>query len=154
MMRLRAVALFLTLTPLTFAQRENAPMTHAHGTFTVDVKPLSPPPAPDVTRYSINKQLHGDLEGTTQGEMFSAGDPQHGHAGYVAIEQVTGTLDGKRGTFVLQHLATMDANGPTMTVQIVPGSGTGGFKGIAGTFNITIAKGQHSYDLTYSLPPQ
>ena len=125
---------------------------HAKGTFTVDVKSLTPTPAEGIARYSINKQIHGDLEATTQGEMFSAGEPQHGHAGYVAIERVTGTLAGKHGAFVLQHFATMDANGPRMNVAIVPGSGTEALTGITGTFTIVITDGQHTYDLAYDLP--
>ena len=124
----------------------------AQGTFTVDVQPLTPTPAEGIARYTIHKQLHGDLEGSTQGEMFSAGDPKHGHAGYVAIERVTGTLAGKGGSFVLQHLATMDANGPQMTVQVVPGSGTDDLHGITGIFTITVVEGQHTYTFTYELP--
>ena len=149
-MRRQAAILLLTVTSLMTAQ----PPTphHAKGTFTVDVKPLTPTPAEGIARYSINKQIHGDLEATTQGEMFSAGDPQHGHAGYVAIERVTGTLAGKHGAFVLQHFATMDANGPKMTVAIVPGSGTEALTGITGTFTIVITDGQHTYDLAYDLP--
>jgi hypothetical protein len=126
--------------------------SHARGTFTVAIVPLSPAPAEGLNRYSINKEIHGDLEATTKGEMFSGGDPKLGEAGYVAIEVVTGTLQGKRGSFALQHLATMDATGPTMTVLVVPGSGTGELKGISGTFVIQIADGRHSYDLEYSLP--
>ncbi len=125
---------------------------HARGTFTVDIKPLTPSPAEGVSRFSINKQLHGDLEATTQGEMFSAGDPKQGLAGYVAIEVVSGTLAGKHGTFALQHMATMNETGNNMSVVIVPGSGTGDLKGISGTFAIQIDKGQHSYDLEYMLP--
>jgi hypothetical protein len=125
---------------------------HAHGAFTVDVKPLTPAPAEGLSRFSINKQIHGDLEGATQGEMFSGGDPRQGAAGYVAIEVVTGTLAGKHGTFALQHSATMDPSGLKMTVIVVPGSGTGELKGIAGTFTIHIEKGQHSYDFDYTLP--
>jgi len=125
---------------------------HAHGTFTVDVKPLTPPPAEGLGRFSINKQIHGDLEATSKGEMFSAGDPRQGAAGYVAIEMVTGTLNGKQGAFALQHLGTMDAGGPKMQVQVVPGSGTEGLKGLAGTFTIHNDKGAHSYELDYTLP--
>ena len=125
---------------------------HAHGTFTVDVKPLTPPPAEGLGRFSIDKQIHGDLEATTKGEMFSGGDFKQGAAGYVAIEVVTGTLAGKHGSFALQHSATMDASGPKMTVLIVPGSGTGDLKGISGTFTITIEGAKHSYDLDYTLP--
>jgi len=125
---------------------------HAHGTFTVSVKPLTPPPAEGLGRFSIDKDIHGDLEATTKGEMFSGGDPKQGAAGYVAIEVVTGTLAGKHGSFALQHSATMDKSGLKMTVIVVPGSGTGELKGIEGTFTIHIENSQHSYDLEYMLP--
>ena len=127
-------------------------MQQAHGTFTVDVRPLTPVPAEGLSRYSINKQIHGDLEATTVGEMFSGGNPRQGVAGYVAIEVVTGTLAGIHGSFALQHFATMDAGGSKMQVIIVPGSGSGGLKGIAGSFTIRIEGGQHFYDLDYTLP--
>ena len=127
-------------------------MHHAHGSFTVDVHPLTPPPAEAIGRFSVDKQIHGDLEATSKGEMFSAGDPKQGTAGYVAVEIVTGTLGGKRGSFALQHFATMDASGAKMQVVVVPGSGSGELKGIAGTFTIRIEKGQHFYDLDYTLP--
>jgi hypothetical protein len=145
---------FLTLgTQVVAQQRDGAVMAlHARGNFTVTVAPLSPAPADGLNRYSINKTIHGDLEATSQGEMFSGGDPKQGVAGYVAIEVVTGVLQGKHGSFALQHLATMDATGSKMTVLVVPGSGTGELKGISGTFTIKIADGEHSYDLEYSLP--
>lgn len=127
-------------------------MHHAHGTFTVKVVPLTPAPAEGLGRFSIDKELHGDLEATTRGEMFSGGDFKAGAAGYVAIEVVRGTLAGKHGSFALQHMATLDASGQTMNVVVVPGSGTGELKGITGTFAIVVADGKHSYDLEYSLP--
>jgi hypothetical protein len=153
---LRSIAGFLVLvllSPLAPAQQKETPMTHhAHGLFTVNVQPLTPPPAEGLGRFSIDKQIHGDLEATTKGEMFSGGDPKQGAAGYVAIEVVTGTLGGKHGSFALQHSATMDQNGLKMSVIVVPGSGTGELKGIAGTFTIHIENGQHSYDFEYTLP--
>jgi hypothetical protein len=127
---------------------------HARGTFEVKVQPLSPPDVPGVARFSIDKTIHGDLEATTKGEMYTAGDPKAGAAGYVAIESVTGKLDNKSGGFVLQHFATMDASGRNMTVKVVPGSGTGELNGISGTFTIIIAAGIHSYDLEYQLPTE
>lgn len=123
---------------------------HARGTFTVEMQPLTPAPAEGLSRFSIDKQIHGDLEAKSKGEMFSGGDPQQGAAGYVAIEVVTGTLNGKSGSFALQHMATMDRNGRKISIEVVPGSGTGELKGIAGTFGIQIAGGQHSYDLAYT----
>uniref|UniRef100_E6PXG8 DUF3224 domain-containing protein n=1 Tax=mine drainage metagenome TaxID=410659 RepID=E6PXG8_9ZZZZ len=145
---LLAIALFFIP-----AQAKESPVVHhAQGTFTVDVKPLTPAPAEGLARFSINKQIHGDLEATTQGEMLTGGDPKQGMAGYVAIEQVTGTLAGRQGSFALQHMATMDANGPQMTVIVVPGSGTDELKGIAGKFLIKIENGKHLYELDYTLP--
>jgi Protein of unknown function (DUF3224) len=154
MMRWSALILAVAMLPLTVpAQQKETPMTHhAHGAFTVKVEPLTPTPAEGISRYSINKEIHGDLEATTKGEMFGGGDYKTGAAGYVGIEMVTGTLAGKHGSFVLQHFATMDQSGQNMTVKIAPGSGTGDFKGITGTFTIVIAGGQHSYDLEYTLP--
>lgn len=154
MVRWTALIFAVGMLPLTVgAQQKEIPVTnHAHGTFTVKVEALTPAPAEGLGRFSIDKQIHGDLEATTKGEMFSGGDPKAGAAGYVAIEVVTGTLAGKHGSFALQHTGTMDQDGPKMSVTVVPGSGTGELKGIAGTFSIVIAGGQHSYDLEYTLP--
>jgi hypothetical protein len=127
-------------------------MHHAKGTFTVKIVPLTPAPAEGLGRFSIDKEIHGDLEATTKGEMFSGGDPKAGAAGYVAIEVVTGTLGGKHGSFALQQMATMSSTGMKMEVVVVPGSGTGELKGISGTFVITIAEGKHLFDLQYELP--
>jgi hypothetical protein len=125
---------------------------HAHGTFTVKIQPLTPAPAEGLSRYSIDKEIHGDLEATTKGEMFGGGDPKQGAAGYVAIEVVTGILNGKHGSFALQQLGTMDKSGMKLEVVVVPGSGTGELKDISGTFTIKIENGNHSYDFDYTLP--
>jgi hypothetical protein len=152
MLDLRLALVVLAFSALATAQPKETSMSHhAHGTFTVKIQPLTPAPAEGISRFSIDKEIRGDLEATTKGEMFSAGDVKSGVAGYVAIEVVTGTLAGKRGTFALQHSATMDQSGRKMTVIIIPGSGTGELKGISGTFDIQIANGQHTYDLEYKL---
>jgi hypothetical protein len=154
-MRPIAIAAFVLclLAPPMRPQQKEVPVTHhAQGSFTVKVQPITPAPAEGISRYSIDKEIHGDLEATSKGEMFSAGDPRQGLAGYVAIETVTGTLAGKYGSFALQHMATMDKEGPKMNIVVVPGSGTGDLKGIAGTFTIHIDGGKHSYDLDYTLP--
>lgn len=128
---------------------------HAEGTFDVKTTPL---PGDDTTagtligRYALVKQLHGDLEGTSKGEMLSAGEPSSGNAGYVAIEQVTGTLAGHTGSFALQHMGVMENGSYRLTVIVVPGSGTGQLTGITGAMTITIANGKHSYTLEYTLP--
>ena len=154
---MKRVAFLLLLTAAFFftalqAQKTETPMSHhARGSFTVDMKPLTPPPAEGLSRFSIDKKLTGDLDGTTQGEMFSGGDPKQGEAGYVAIEVFTGTLAGKHGTFALQHTATMNRGVPQLSVTVVPDSGTGDLTGITGSMNIIIEAGKHSYEFAYSL---
>jgi hypothetical protein len=103
-------------------------------------------------RMSINKTISGGLVGTTVGQMLSAMTDVKGSAGYVALEQVAGELDGKKGSFVLQHTGTMNRGTPTLSVTVVPDSGTGELLGLSGAFAITIADGKHSYEFTYTLP--
>ena len=127
-------------------------MSHAHGTFTVKVAPLPPGTAEGIAHYSLDKQLQGDIEGTSKGQMMGVGDPKSGRAGYVAIEVITGAVVGKRGSFALQHSSWMNAGTQAMNIQVVPGSGTGELAGISGIFVIRIEQGQHFYDFDYTLP--
>jgi Protein of unknown function (DUF3224) len=126
----------------------------ASGTF--DVK-LSPQPLHEkidgatLGRMSIDKQFRGDLEATSKGEMLSAMTATKGSAGYVAIEAVTGALNGRRGTFVLQHTGSMDRATPSLSVSVVPDSGTGDLSGLKGNMQINIAEGKHSYVFEYTL---
>jgi hypothetical protein len=105
-----------------------------------------------LTRFSLDKEFHGDLEGASRGEMLAAGTAVEGSAGYVAIEQVTGALHGRKGTFVLQHSGTMTRGAPRLTIQVVPDSGDGQLAGLAGVMEIEVADGEHSYDFAYTLP--
>ena len=128
---------------------------HAEGSFDVKVTPLLPDDATTGTaigRYALDKHFHGDLEAASKGEMMAAGDQAKGTAGYVAIEQVTGTLQGHSGSFALQHIGTMNQGKYQLSVAVVPGSGSGKLAGIAGTMTITIISGKHSYAFEYTLP--
>ncbi len=127
----------------------------ARGTFTVSLQPLPFEGQPDgspLGRRSIDKQIAGDLVATTRGQMLSAGSTVKGSAGYVAIEHVEGTLDGRAGAFVLQHTGTMNRGTPSLRVSVVPDSGTGALTGLSGEFAIIIAGGVHSYEFVYELP--
>ncbi|HXM45214.1 MAG TPA: DUF3224 domain-containing protein [Bryobacteraceae bacterium] len=127
-------------------------MQHARGTFEVKLTPQAPDgEAPDVGRMSIEKQFQGDLEAVSHGRMLTAMTGVKGSAGYVAIEQVAGSLHGRSGAFVLQHSGTMTRGAPQQMVSVVPDSGTGELAGLAGTMTIIIADGTHSYDFEYSL---
>ncbi len=127
---------------------------HARGPFDVKITPIKQDDTTHFTpqRMSIDKQYHGDIEATGQGEMMTAGNAKQSGV-YVAIEKVSGTLNGRKGTFMLHHTGIMDRGKPTLTIQVVPDSGTGALQGIAGSMNIVITPdGKHSYDLEYTLP--
>jgi hypothetical protein len=129
---------------------------HAHGTFEVKLVPQKPDnevsASANLGRLSIDKRFQGDLEGTSKGEMLSAGTEVKGSAGYVAIERVTGALDGRSGSFVLQHSGTMNRGVPQLSVTVVPDSGTEQLRGISGALAIKIEGGKHFYEFDYTLP--
>jgi hypothetical protein len=102
-------------------------------------------------RMLIEKQFYGDLEATSKGQMLSAMTPIKNSAGYVAIEEVTGTLEGKRGSFILQHSGIMNRGTGQLSVIVVPDSGTGDLTGLTGSMKINVENGKHSYEFEYSL---
>ena len=131
-------------------------MATVSGTF--DVK-LSPQKADsgeaeraNLGRMSIAKQFHGALEANSSGEMLSAVTEVKGSAGYVAMERVSGILDGRSGTFVLQHSGTMARGAQQLSITVVPDSGTGQLTGLTGNMSIRIVDGDHFYDFDYTLP--
>jgi hypothetical protein len=130
-------------------------MKRASGTFDVKLTPQKPDnevsEAADLGRMTIDKQFQGDLEASSKGEMLSAMGEIKGSAGYVALERVSGMLAGKKGSFVLQHSGIMDRGKPSLTVSVVPDSGTDELKGLSGTMKIIIEGAKHSYDFEYSL---
>jgi hypothetical protein len=152
-------------------------MTHtASGPFSVQMLPQPQGDNPIPGRALLDKRYQGDLAATGQGQMLSAVTATPGSAGYVAIELVTGTLQGRSGSFVLQHSGLMcaphglrpappsgdspsakpawlmDRGAKRLTITVVPDSATGGLTGLAGQMDIRISDGQHFYELTYTLP--
>ena len=120
----------------------------ANGSFEIKIVPLEfegQAEGSKLGRMSIAKTISGDLVATTQGQMLSAMGQVAGSAGYVAIEQVQGTLGGREGSFVLQHSGSMNQGQPSLTVKVVPDSGTGGLQGLTGEFKISMNDGQHGY---------
>lgn len=124
----------------------------ASGTFEVKLSPQAPEGDSPIGRMLLDKRFHGDLEAISQGQMLAASTAVQGSAGYVALEQVNGTLQGRQGTFVLQHNGLMNRGTPQLTIVVVPDSGTGQLEGLAGRMDIQIAEGRHSYELEYMLP--
>ena len=131
---------------------------HASGTFEVKLTPQddksgdgAPGSPGSPGRMLIDKQFHGDLEAVSKGQMLAAMTGVKDSAGYVALERVSGTLAGRKGTFVLQHSGTMTRGVPQLSVTVVPDSGTDQLAGLAGKMEIKIDAGKHSYEFEYTL---
>ena len=104
-------------------------------------------------RMSLDKQFHGELEAISKGEMIYAGTETEGSAVYVALEKVTGSLGGKKGSFVLYHTGLMNRGVSSLNISVLPDSGTGELVGLTGKMNIKIEEGgKHFYEFSYTLP--
>ena len=126
----------------------------ARGTFEVKVVPLAADEGTDTGgfgRLSLDKTFNGDLAATSKGQMVGAFTAVEGSAGYVALERVTGSLNGRRGTFILQHSGSMTRGTQTIIVTVVPDSGTDELAGLAGAMQIIIEGKKHSYLFEYTL---
>ncbi|MGZ6096392.1 MAG: DUF3224 domain-containing protein [Polyangiales bacterium] len=125
----------------------------ASGTFTVKLgrQDTETEAQTGLGRMIIDKQFQGPLEAVSKGQMIAAGTDVKGSAGYVAIERVTGSLEGKTGSFLLQHSGLMNRGVGELIIRVVPDSGSGELMGISGTMGIDIVDGQHFYRFDYTL---
>jgi hypothetical protein len=146
-----------TKRPAKKTQKEKLVTKHASGTFDVKVEPQEDEPADGqagvstVVRMTLDKQFHGDLEATSKGQMLAYSSEEKGSAGYVAMERVNGSLQGKSGSFALQHSGSMDRGKPQLLITVVPDSGTGDLAGLSGKLTINIVDGKHFYEFAYTL---
>ena len=128
---------------------------YARGPFDVQLAPQPADAHADAVtlgRMTIDKQFSGDLIASSKGQMLTGMSAVKGSAGYVAIEQVAGTLAGRAGSFILQHTGVMNRGAQALVINVIPDSGTGELAGISGTMQIEIVGKAHSYVLEYTLP--
>lgn len=140
---------------IAFAQESDAMTQLARGTFTVKLEADADADIHEgvsLGRMRLNKVFEGDLAGTGAGTMLTSQNASTGSAVYVAIERVSGTLGGRQGSFVFQHLGTMSKDGRELSIRVAPDSGTGELTGLAGVFTLTIKDGIHAYEFAYTLP--
>lgn len=125
----------------------------ASGSFEVKMNPQTDDKVGDPTigRMELDKQYHGDLEATGKGQMLATMADIPGSGGYVALERVSGTLAGHRGTFALQHSGTMTRGAAVLIINVVPDSGSGELVGLAGQMTINVVEGKHFYEFEYTL---
>ena len=124
----------------------------AKGSFDVTLTPQESATDAPVARMLLYKDFHGDLEAIAHGEMMAAHEPLTGAGVYVAVDRVTGTLDGRGGSFLMAHRGIRNADGQSLDIVIVPGSGTGQLTGITGTVGIEIVGKEHFYSVEYDVP--
>jgi hypothetical protein len=134
------------------SHKETRMSKRASGTFEVKLTPQDDKSAEGLGRMTIAKQIHGDFEGTSTGQMLTSMTKVQGSAAYVAVERMTGTLQGRKGSFDLHHLGVMNRGTQQLTINVVPDSGTDQLTGITGAMTIKIADGKHSYEFDYSFP--
>ena len=134
------------------SQKETRMSKRATGTFEVKLTPQDDKSAEGLGRMTIAKQVQGDFEGTSTGQMLTSMTKTQGSAAYVAIERMTGALHGRTGSFDLHHIGIMNRGTQQLTITVVPDSGTDQLIGITGTMTIKIADGKHSYEFDYNLP--
>jgi hypothetical protein len=129
-------------------------MPQAKGPFDVKIVPQPPDAGAQdttVSRMSLDKQYHGDLEAAGKGQMLAAGSPNSSGV-YVAIEHVSGTLHGRKGSFVIHHTGIMACLAPQLSIAVVPDSGTDQLTGLSGNLSIEIVDKKHFYSFDYTLP--
>ena len=141
----------MTVGEVRYTVPETTMTGRAKGEFDVKLTPQSQDQASGLGRMSIDKTYRGDLAGNSVGEMLSAMSKVEGSGVYVAVERVTGTLAGRQGSFALHHTGVMDRGKPSLTISVVPDSGTEGLSGMTGRMTIEIKDGKHLYELEYTL---
>lgn len=139
------------------ARAQESDVHHAIGTFQVSMTPGESEQIEaglGLSRYALSKTFEGGIQGAAVGQMLAGGPAGVETAGtYVALERVVGMLEGRQGAFLLAHRGDINADGYTLSITVVPGSGTGDLVGLTGDFALTITDGIHHYDLAYRLPP-
>ncbi len=127
---------------------------HISGLFDVKMTPQATAENEEASigRMLLDKQFHGDLEASSKGQMLAHMTSVKGSAGYVAMEKVTGSLQGRKGSFILQHSGTMNRGDASLILKVVPDSGTEELEGLTGDMTITITDGKHFYGFDFHLP--
>ena len=128
--------------------QEGTPMS-AKGTFEVSLLPQADDVSP-AGRMVIDKTYQGDINGTGIGQMISK-RTESGAAVYYAIEEFSGSVEGKSGAFTLIHKGFMNNQAQSLEVVILEGSGSGELDNITGSMLIAQNDNGHTYELSYEL---
>ena len=130
-------------------------MPTAQGRFEVRRTPQGPLELGDTQAMHMrfDKTFEGPLVATSVVHMLAVGTAMEGSAGYVALERLEATLDGRAGRFSMMHFGVMDRGTPSLKLEVVPDSADGGLTGLRGSMRIDITDGAHFYTFDYELLP-
>ena len=123
-------------------------MNEVSGEFDVKIVPMDTGDD-KMGMMALDKHYHGDLDATGKGRMLTGTTDVKGSAAYVAIERVSGKLKGAAGTFLLYHTGVMSKGSQSLTIRVVPDSGTGDLVEIEGEMHVKIEGGKHFYRFEY-----
>jgi Protein of unknown function (DUF3224) len=124
-----------------------ASKTHAAGR--IDVKTYEPQPyeevgeGPNLIEIHVTETFSGDIEGEGVARFLQAMRTDES-ASFVGIERVTGSIEGRRGSFLLQDAGTVEANTVRGEWFVIPGSGTGELSGLRGDGGFSAELGQQA----------
>jgi Protein of unknown function (DUF3224) len=120
-----------------------------HATGRIEVKTYEPQPyeevdeGPNLVEIQVTETFKGDIEGEGVVRFLQA-VREDGSASSVGIERVTGSLEGRTGSFLLQDAGTLEGNTVNGGWFVIPGSGTGELSGLRGEGGFTAELGQHA----------
>jgi Protein of unknown function (DUF3224) len=115
-----------------------------------DEEPYAEAEGTELSRVHISRTFTGDLEGESTAELMIA--KAEGRGGYIGHDRISGTLNGKSGSFVFQHTGIMGPGGITTTGTVVPGTGTEELAGLTGEGTMLADQdGNHTFTLTYEV---
>ena len=131
--------------------------THAQATFEIanwaEGEILNADGGPKITRATVSMSFAGGLEGEGSVEWLMGYD-DNGAACFVGLERVAGAIEGKKGSFVLQHVGTFDGQTAKAELLVVPGSGTGDLRELSGNGSFLAGmgpEGKRSISFDYDL---
>ena len=136
---------------VTKTMKDAINMKEVSGQFEVKITPTETDDS-KLGLMQLDKTYRGPLEATGIGRMLTGMTDIQGSAGYVAIEKISGSLEGDKGSFLIQHSGIQQGEPKSLSIQVIPDSGTSDLTGIEGTMDINITDSGHKYVFRYSLP--
>ena len=120
---------------------------------TWDGRPWNEVPGAKLTHSIVGQRFSGGIEGEATCQQLIAYSDDAA-ASFVGLHQITGSLGGRAGSFVLQSVGTYADDSARVTWTVVPGSGTGELRGLRGQGGYSSRREDYpnvAYTLDYSL---